>query len=108
MLIIGAIDRMGGRVTPSALAASEGMSSAGMAALLRDLESSELVLRTPDTNDRRKIWVTLSPAGQQVLEQSRSRREAWLKSAMSSVLTPDEQAQLLAAGALIEKIASHP
>lgn len=106
MLIVGLIDRLGGSVTPTMLAASENMSSANVAALLRDLERSGLIIRTPDRQDGRKSWISLSPQGQTVLKDSRAAREEWLRQAMQQCLTPDEQDQLIKAGQLIEKLAS--
>ncbi|UXS01050.1 winged helix DNA-binding protein [Agrobacterium tumefaciens] len=105
MLIVGLIDRMGGRVTPTMLSAAESMSSANVAALLRDLEAQRLITRTPDEQDRRKVWIALSDEGKNVLSQSRKTREKWLETAMQATLTADEQKQLLEASELIERIA---
>ncbi|RTF62372.1 MarR family transcriptional regulator, partial [Serratia marcescens] len=48
------------------------------------------------------------PAGLGLLQQSRTRREAWLLAAMESCLTEQEQAQLIEAGALMARLAAAP
>ncbi len=106
MLIVGLIDRMGGTVTPTMLAQAEGLSSANVAALLRDLERSKLIIRAPDQEDRRKIWISLSADGRRILNDSRASREQWLREAMQQLLTVEEQQQLFAASKLIERLAS--
>ncbi|WP_332302744.1 MarR family winged helix-turn-helix transcriptional regulator [Rhizobium sp. GR12] len=105
MLIVGLIDRMGGSVTPTMLATAEGMSSANVAALLRELEAVGLIDRTPDPDDKRKTWISLSPKGQRALRESRQARETWLRAAMEATLSPAEQEQLLAASESLERLA---
>src|SRR5262245_603944 len=64
LLVLGAIDRHGTSATPSVLAADEGMRSSNLAAALRSLEARKLIVRTPDSSDRRKVRLRLSAAGQ--------------------------------------------
>jgi DNA-binding MarR family transcriptional regulator len=105
MLIIGLIDRMGGSVTPTMLATTEGMSSANVAALLRGLEAAGLIDRTADPDDKRKIWISLSSEGQRVLRESREAREIWLRKTMQATLSAAEQKQLFAASESLERLA---
>ena len=107
LLLLGAIDRHGGTATPSALAADQGMQSSNLAAALRDLASEGLIARTPDSEDRRKVRVALSEAGRALLRDNRARREGWLASAMGACLSDEESALLVAAGELIERIATY-
>jgi DNA-binding MarR family transcriptional regulator len=108
LLLLGAIDRHGGMATPSMLAESEGMRSSNLAAALRTLETDGLIIRIPDTEDRRKIRVMLTQKGLELLHESRIRRETWLSTAMENSLTPEEQSLLIAAGHLMARIASSP
>src|ERR1700752_4035694 len=102
LLVLGAIDRHGGSATPSVLAADEGMRSSNLAAALRSLEARKLIVRTPDSKDRRKVRLRLSAAGQRFLDDSRSRGAHWLSDAMDAHLTAGERAQLIRAGALLD------
>lgn len=104
--LLGSIDRHGGDVTPSQLAESENMHSSNLAAALRDLETYGLLTRTPDANDRRKVRVALTPAGLRLLHESRVRRETWLFNAITSCLSDEERALLIAAGHLMARIAN--
>lgn len=107
-LVLGAIDRHGEAATPSVLAADEGMRSSNLAAALRSLEARKLIVRTPDTKDRRKVRLRLSAAGQRFLDDSRARGERWLTEAMDAYLTPSERADLIKAGALLDRIMAYP
>jgi DNA-binding MarR family transcriptional regulator len=108
LLVLGAIDRHGESATPSMIAADEGMRSSNLAAALRSLEARKLILRTPDTRDRRKVRLRLSPAGQRFLDDSRARGERWLTEAMDACLTDRERSDLIRAGALLDRIMAHP
>jgi DNA-binding MarR family transcriptional regulator len=104
LLVLGAIDRHGESATPSLLAADEGMRSSNLAAALRSLEARRLIVRTPDTEDRRKVRLRLSAAGRRFLDDSRARGERWLAEAINAYLTAGERAQLIKAGALLDRI----
>ncbi|WP_422766299.1 MarR family winged helix-turn-helix transcriptional regulator, partial [Pseudomonas aeruginosa] len=60
LVVLGAIDRLGGDVTPSELAAAERMRSSNLAALLRELERGGLIVRHADPQDGRRTRVSLS------------------------------------------------
>jgi DNA-binding MarR family transcriptional regulator len=104
LMVLGAIDRHDGRATPSVLAADHGMRSSNLAAALRSLEARKLIVRTPDTEDRRKVRIRLSASGRKLLDDSRARRDRWLAEAMAACLTAKERALLIKAGALLERI----
>jgi DNA-binding MarR family transcriptional regulator len=103
--LLGAIERLGGEATPSALASAEGLRSSNFAALLRCLESDKLVIRKPDVTDKRKARVSLTPLGITTLEHHRYRREQWLASAIQQCLSAQERTVLFEAGKLIERLA---
>ncbi|WP_460429053.1 MarR family winged helix-turn-helix transcriptional regulator [Azotobacter armeniacus] len=107
MLVISAIDRLGDGVTPSMLAASENMRSSNLAAVLRELEASGLIIRTQDALDRRKVRVRLADAGRHVLQLSRQRRDDWLTAAMMACLTGEERERLINAGEFLERLAAY-
>src|SRR5262245_8389080 len=76
--LLGAIERARGTATPTMLAASESMRSSNLATALRELEAQGLIVRTPDTTDRRKVRVRLTAAGRGTLQANIDRRERWL------------------------------
>jgi DNA-binding MarR family transcriptional regulator len=71
------------------LAALERMSAAAMSGYVDRLERAGLVQRTPDTKDRRRHGLSVTPEGERVLRSVRSRRTAWLASRLER-LSPEE------------------
>lgn len=59
-----------GQALPSAIARAIELKQATITVLLNQLEDSGLITRERDTEDRRRIWVRLTPGGHKVLEQS--------------------------------------
>ncbi|MBN2975548.1 MarR family transcriptional regulator [Pseudomonas fluorescens] len=107
MLVLSAIDQMDGMATPSKIAEAENIRSSNLAALLKDLETRDLITRTPDTEDRRRTWIGLSDQGRHVLQASRKRRDEWLAEAVDACLTATERKQLEAAGLLMDKLSQY-
>ena len=59
-----------GKALPSAIARAIDLKQATITVLLNQLENKNLVTRSRDTEDRRRVWVTLTPAGSDALETS--------------------------------------
>ena len=60
------------------LAEREGMSPPGMSGYVDRLEAAGLVMRTRSGDDRRRVGLTVTPAGLRILRAVRRRRTAWL------------------------------
>jgi DNA-binding MarR family transcriptional regulator len=102
--VLSRLDR-GGAQTTSGLAAAERMRPQSMAQTLADLGSEGLVDRRSDPSDRRQILVDLTARGRELLALERRRREDWLSQAITNELTPAEQQTLVAAVALLRRLA---
>jgi DNA-binding MarR family transcriptional regulator len=61
------------------------------------------VHRRGDTQDRRVARVEITPHGRRLLEQSRSRKTAYLERRLAA-LDPDERATLERAAVILERI----
>lgn len=83
-------------LTLKALADEEGISAPALSAHVDRLESAGLVVRTRSDVDRRRVGLTLTPAGERLLRRVRERRTSWL-AARLGVLEPDELAAVEAA-----------
>jgi DNA-binding MarR family transcriptional regulator len=94
-----------GPATASALARLEQISPQSMGATLAGLEARGLVARSPDPDDGRRVVLSVTGAGQQVLRDKRSARTGQLAQALSAGFTPAELAQLRAAAPLLERLA---
>jgi DNA-binding MarR family transcriptional regulator len=95
----------GGPNTSSALARLEQISPQAMGATLGALEARGLVERQPDPDDGRRVVLSLTEAGEQVLLARRTARTGRLATALSAEFTPAELTQLFAAAPLLERLA---
>jgi DNA-binding MarR family transcriptional regulator len=68
-----------GPTTASTLAVAETVSPQAIATAVRELESLDLVTRTPDSRDRRRSWIELPGVGCERLAQERSTGLRWLE-----------------------------
>jgi DNA-binding MarR family transcriptional regulator len=98
------LDR-GGPATSSALAKAEQISPQSMGATLAVLEGRGLVQRAADATDGRRIVITVTAAGLEVLRDRRSARVKQFARALESSFTPAEIAQLGAVAPLFERLA---
>ena len=78
------------------LAARERVTPPALTKHVDRLERDGLVVRTPSSDDRRRVGLTLTDEGQRVLRRVRSRRTAWLASRLRE-LGADELAAVEAA-----------
>ena len=92
-----------GPLTPSELAARERIQRPTATRVLARLEETELVLRSPDPVDRRSSLVTASPAGRALLDEQRTRKDAFLSERLEA-LGAQDRATLERAAALLEDL----
>jgi DNA-binding MarR family transcriptional regulator len=98
------LDR-GGPSTASALARLEQISPQSMGATLGALEAHGLIERRPDPQDGRRVVLSITDAGRQVLQNKRNARTERLAKALAAGFTPSELGQLQAAAPLLERLA---
>jgi DNA-binding MarR family transcriptional regulator len=102
--VLGRLDREGPR-SVSDLASAERVRPQSMAQTVGELESSGLVARRADPDDRRRALVELTDHGRAVLEEDRRQREGWLARAIVDDLSAEEQALLADAVELLRRLA---
>ncbi|WP_211881947.1 MarR family winged helix-turn-helix transcriptional regulator [Pseudarthrobacter albicanus] len=95
-----------GRATTSELAVAGRVSPQGISLAARELERWQFVVRVPDAEDRRRIWIELTDAGRQKLREESSAGHEWLDQAIRERLTPDERKTLEAAIPVLKKLGS--
>lgn len=98
------LDR-GGPTTSAALARLEQISPQSMGATLAALEGRGLVERRPDPQDGRRVVMSVTEAGLQVLRNRRNARTEQLAQALSTGFTRPELEQLMAVAPLLERLA---
>lgn len=98
------LDRTG-PATPGALAKVEQISPQSMGATLAALEARGLIGRRPDPADGRRVVLSVTEAGQELLRNKRGARVEQLAQALSAGFTAAELRQLAAAAPLLERLA---
>jgi|SRR5712691_7782302 len=98
------LDR-GGPATSSDLARLERISPQSMGATIAALEQRSLIARDRDPNDGRRIVLSITDAGRQVVRDRRGARTAQIARALGAGFTPAELAQLRAVTPLLERLA---
>ena len=98
------LDR-GGPASAGDLARQEQISPQSMGATLAALEQRGLVARQRDPADGRRIVLSVSETGRQVVNDRRSARTERIAAALRAGFTAAELDQLLAAAPLLERLA---
>src|ERR1700759_971457 len=94
-----------GPTTSSALAKLEQISPQSMGATLAGLEARGLVARHADPAAGRRVLLSLTEAGQRVLQGKRNARNEQLAQALSANFTPGEIRLLAEAAPLLARLA---
>jgi DNA-binding MarR family transcriptional regulator len=102
--VLGQLYRVGA-LTPTRLAQCERVKLQTLTRLLAELEAEKLVKRKPYPHDARQTLLSISAAGVRVLSADLHRREASLATVIGGSLSPHEQATLLDACRLIDRLA---
>jgi DNA-binding MarR family transcriptional regulator len=92
-----------GPLTPSELAERERVQRPTVTKLLARLEAAGLVTRTADPQDRRSFLVAVAPAGQALLDELRTRKDAYLARRLRT-LSAEERATLRKAAEILERM----
>lgn len=92
-----------GPLTLGDLAEAEGVSRPSMTVLAGNLLDQRLIAKESDPSDGRLVRVHVTPAGQRVLERSRTRRNAYLAKRLRR-LTSDELKTLDEAAAILLRL----
>ena len=77
--------------SPGVLAERERITPPSMNRTLNALEMAGLVARSPDPDDARKVVVSITSAGRDLITETRRLRTAWFSQRLAE-LTPDERA----------------
>ena len=102
--VLGYLDR-DGPLTTSELAVAQGVRQQSMARTVAQLLAAGLVAPQPHPTDGRKVLLTITPAGLEVLTRRRSVRVEWLSEAIATRHSPAEQETLANAVGLLARLA---
>jgi DNA-binding MarR family transcriptional regulator len=94
-----------GPATASDLAQAEHVRRQSMAEIVAALRADGLVEARPDPGDGRKVLIHATERGRALSQTIPAAREAWLESAIASLLSADDQQTLLKAAAIMNRLA---
>ena len=92
-----------GPITLGKLAAVERLRPPSVTRMVSTLEDAGLVVRHADVDDRRVCRVETTPLGRELLERTRSRKDAYLATRLAT-LGPDELDVLRDATVVLERL----
>ena len=101
--VLARLDREG-PATVSTLAREAGVRPQSMGATIAALEAADFVRGAADPADGRQTLLSLTDACREVIRASRLAREDWLLNAIETKLTPEQQAELSRAVALLQRL----
>ena len=79
---------------PGELAAMEKVTTQSMSQILNHLSAFGYIIRKASATDKRKVIVSLSPAGRDTLYKVRNERDEWLNKALNETWSAAEQEML--------------
>lgn len=80
-----------GGMLPSELAAAEKITNQSMSQILSHLLELGLIDRTASETDKRKVLISLTAAGHEMIKQVKSEKNEWLSAAIEATCTNEEQ-----------------
>jgi DNA-binding MarR family transcriptional regulator len=93
-----------GALSLGELAEIERVAPPSMTRIAARLEERGLLARTADVTDRRVARVAITSEGRELLEETRTRRDAYLATRLAA-MSPEEQEVLIRALPLLERLA---
>jgi DNA-binding MarR family transcriptional regulator len=102
--VLGRLAR-NGAMTPGEMAAQLRMQPQSLTRTFASLEAAGQVVRTADPTDGRQYLLTLTTTGRQAIRDEFAPRTRWLSHAMRALLDDEEQAVLVRAAELMERLA---
>ncbi|ADQ79175.1 regulatory protein MarR [Paludibacter propionicigenes WB4] len=89
---------------PSELAALTRIKTQSMSQILNKIEKQGVILRTPSETDKRKVYISLSPFGQEMVKKIKYDKDEWLQTAIEKTLTAEEKELLEKALPVLHKL----
>lgn len=93
-----------GQLLPTELAQMEKVTAQSMSQVIANLSKIAYVDKTPSVDDKRKVYLSLTPAGREYLERNRQEKQEWLARAMHELLSAREKEVLSEAMTILTKL----
>jgi DNA-binding MarR family transcriptional regulator len=93
------------RIQPTELAVLTRITPQSMSQILTGMEKAGVIKKVAAKEDKRKVYISLTAAGRDLLEQTRYERDEWLKKSIDETLTKEETEILAKAIPILNKLA---
>jgi DNA-binding MarR family transcriptional regulator len=93
---------------PSELALMEKVTTQSMSQIINHLFKLGLIVKTPSGEDKRKVKLSLTPAGKHYIEQLRQEKQEWLARTLHERTTEKEKDVLKEAMNILAKLIDEP
>src|SRR5689334_11776746 len=93
-------------ILASELAVRTRITTQSMSQILKKMEDQQLITRTGSTDDKRKMHISLTPAGEKLVKQNRYERDAFLQKRIETMLNDKEVALLEKVIPILDKLAA--
>ena len=90
---------------PSELAAFTRIKTQSMSQILKKMEDQNIIVRTPSSDDKRKVFISITPLGKKMVEKTRYDRDEWLKDSIEKYLSKSEKELIVTAFPALKKLA---
>ncbi|MDR3705373.1 MAG: MarR family transcriptional regulator [Paludibacteraceae bacterium] len=92
---------------PTELAALTRIKTQSMSQILKKMEEQDVIRRTPSETDKRKVYISLTEHGREIVQKVRYERDEWLENAIKKSLTEEEIKLLEKALPILRKLAEY-
>ena len=75
---------------PSEMAVLTRIKTQSMSQILNKIEKHGVILRTPSETDKRKVYISLSPLGLEMVQKIKYDKDEWLQDTIEKTLTAEE------------------
>jgi DNA-binding MarR family transcriptional regulator len=89
---------------PSEMAKMVKIKAQSMSQIINKLEEANLIVKIPSETDKRKIAISLSDFGRQMVDKTRHERDEWLNEAIENCLSASDKKLLEQAVVLMNKL----
>jgi DNA-binding MarR family transcriptional regulator len=89
---------------PTDLANLTKVKTQSMSHILNKLEEQGVIKRTPSKDDKRKVYISITPAGKKIVEKVRYEWDEWLKGIIEKSLSEKEKEILIKALPVLNKL----
>jgi DNA-binding MarR family transcriptional regulator len=92
------------KLLPTELAALTRVKTQSMSLILKKMEEAGIIKRTPSTEDKRKVYISLTASGKKTVEKTRYEKDEWLTTIIEKSLSAKEKELLIKALSVLNKL----